>query len=158
MNIHPIKQIYKFNQEAGFLNDDYNDRKESAYPIEEMLETFVDENKKCNFGLSDLDEYLGDMTPTEISRYLMKDINQPIEPSKVDLIDKHIDSIVFNFGSLFKLGLSPQDTMTILGFVMEANLTKLSAPKDNHGKQTKPEGWVGPEKKIYNFLKKRELL
>jgi len=158
MNIHPIKQIYKFNQEAGLLDLGYDDRKESAYPVEEMLETFVNENKKCNFGLSDLNEHLGNMTPKEISRYLMKDIEQPTEPSKVDLIDKHIDSIVFNFGSLFKLGLSPQDTMTVLDFVMEANLTKLSAPKDEHGKQTKPVDFVGPEKRIQKFLEKRELL
>ena len=165
MNINSIKQIYKFNKEAGLLDNGYDDRRESCYPIEEMLETFVDNDGKLvayKEGDMTYEENVSELitgnTPKEFSRILINLLDQPKSPHKVDLVDKHIDSIVFSFGSLFKLGLTPQDTMTILGFVMDANLAKLTAPTDDQGKQTKPDGWVGPEERIEKFLKKQGII
>jgi hypothetical protein len=74
----------------------------------------------------------------------------------VDRLDKHLDSIVYNFGSIFKLGLSPQQAIKALSIVCDANLTKLSAGQDEHGKQRKPADFVPPEKRLQAILDERE--
>jgi predicted HAD superfamily Cof-like phosphohydrolase len=147
--ISPIKAIYKFNQEAGLLNG-YNDKRECAFPIEEALE---------GFDLASLAEVISpevENTPKGISRSIINIATNDSEPlSDVDRLDKHLDIIVFSFGSIFKLGLSPQQAMEALGVVMTANMQKLKAGKDEYGKQKKPEGFVGPEIELQKILDKR---
>ena len=145
---NPIKEIYRFNKEAGLLDKGYDDARECAYPIEEMLEGFEPE---CGLSL-DLD------TPKAMSRAITKWLTEPewyTELSDVDRFDKHLDAIVFNFGSLFKLGLTPQQAMKGLSVVMQANMKKLHAGQDSEGKQQKPVNFVGPEEQLQKILDER---
>jgi len=149
MNMHPLKTIYKFNQEAGLLDKGYDDERECAYPIEEALEGFV---------LTELAYQLGedtDATAKEVSRGI---INLTINKDKltdVDRLDKHLDAIVFAFGSIYKLGLTPQQAIKALGIVMEANMSKLSVGTDSEGKQMKPKDFLSPEPKLQKILDER---
>jgi len=160
MNINPIKQIYRFNKEAGLLGKGYDDRRESAYPIEEMLETFVDSEGKLSELESDtpseLNDALTSLTPKEASRLITASLAQPNKPSEVELLDKHIDSIVFNFGSIFKLGLTSQQAMRALEVVMNANMKKLKMGQDSEGKQMKPTDFVGPEEQLQRIFDERQ--
>ena len=51
-----------------------------------------------------------------------------------------------------KLGLTPAQILEAMNIVTEANLQKLSMPKDEHGKLTKPANFVGPETKLQALL------
>ena len=146
MNLNAIKQIYKFNQEAGLLDKGYSDERECAFPIEEALEGFED--------LRQLSEDISgdyDLNAKEISRKIMTRVALSSNLD-VDRLDKHLDIIVFSFGSIFKLGLTPQEAMKALGIVMDANMQKLSAGTDEQGKQKKPKDFVGPEEKLQKII------
>lgn len=154
MNMNAIKTIYKFNEQAGLLEQGYIDERECAFPIEEALE---------GFDLNSFEDYFPEHdpvvlnSPKELSRLLI-DIarnsgNEDI--SDVDRFDKHLDTIVFAFGSLFKLGLTPQQAMRGLEVVMAANMKKLDAGKDEHGKQQKGDNFVGPESELQKILDER---
>ena len=150
MDMNPIKQIYKFNDEASLLADGYDDYRECAYPIEEALE---------GFDLVNLSTLLGcPATPKQVSRKIMEIVKgtqttvYPIPITDVDRLDKHLDSIVFSFGSIFKLGLKPQQAIRALGVVTTANMRKLTAGKDEQGKQNKPVDFVGPEQELLKIL------
>ena len=152
-----IKSIYKFNQECKrpdgscLLDQGYDDLKEATFSIEEMLE---------GFNLDLLPDVLymnpedGEPCPKTISRKIMWHTNGT-HMTDVDRLDKHLDSIVYNFGSIFKLGLTPQQALKALSIVCEANLQKLSAGQDEHGKQRKPEGFVPPEARLQAILDER---
>ena len=147
---NPIKEIYRFNKEAGLLDKSYDDKRECAYPIEEMLE-----------GFTNLNEFTSDVSynqwisnsPKDISRTIME--NLKFGGADVDRFDKHLDAIVFNFGSLFKLGLTPQQVMRGLSVVMQANMQKLKVGQDSEGKQLKPDDFVGPEEQLQKILNER---
>ena len=149
MNISPIKQIYKFNKEAGLLDVPYDDVRECAYPIEEALEGFLVNEIAADISYC---QWQPD-TPKQFSRDLLQDAI--IDIPDVDRLDKHLDIIVFSFGSIFKLGLSPQEAMNALGIVMTANLTKLSVGIDSEGKQMKPTDFIGPEEQLQKLLDRR---
>ena len=148
---NPIKSIYKFNLEAGLLEQGYSDERECAFPIEEALE---------DFGIKFLTDlaYRLDMTPTtspkEISRAIIAE-GPDKDLSDVDRLDKHLDTIVFAFGSIFKLGLTPQQAMNALDVVMQSNMSKLYAGQDSEGKQLKPTSFVGPETRLQKILEQR---
>jgi len=148
MNINPIKTIYKFNEEANLLLAGYTDERECAFPIEEALEGFDTNELALVLGVSP------ESSPKDLSRRIM---NFTINPSisDVDRMDKHLDSIVFAFGSLFKLGLTPQQAMQGLEVVMATNMKKLHAGKDEAGKQLKGDNFVGPEEELQKILDKR---
>ena len=76
-------------------------------------------------------------------------------PTEVQEFDKSIDSVVFHIGKLLKMGLTIDQIQEGFDVVSEANLAKLSAPKDEYGKQLKPEGWEPPEDKLQVILDKR---
>ena len=152
---NPIKNIYRFNKEAGLLDKGYDDCKEIAYSIEEMLEAFPEYNlQKLATKINSPED-----TPKMISRHIATIVNTPykeeINISDVDRFDKHLDAIVFNFGSLFKLGLTPQQAMKGLSVVMQANMQKLHAGQDSEGKQQKPVNFVGPEEQLQKILDER---
>lgn len=154
--MNAIKSIYKFNKECKrpdgscLLDQGYDDLKEAAFSIEEMLEGF-NTDVLHKLLLMDGEEN----SPKTISRKIIWHTNGS-DMTDVDRLDKHLDSIIYNFGSIFKLGLSPQQALRALSIVCEANLQKLSAGQDEHGKQRKPEGFVPPEEKLQAILDERQ--
>lgn len=152
-----VQQIYDFNKQAGLLEKDYDDFLESSFQIEEALEGFPKLQNLANI-LTDEeseDRVRDDVSPKNISRAIVQYAigNTPI--SDVDRLDKAIDAIVFAIGSIAKLGLSPAQITRAIDVVTEANLQKLSMPKDEHGKLQKPANFVGPEAKLQAILDER---
>ena len=151
----PIKLIYQFNQQAGLLDKGYDDFLESSFQIEEALEPFVNADSTLTLELHD------SFTPKELARAIMDEVFSctshytPKEATDVDRLDIACDAIVFAFGSIFKLGLTPEQAVRAINVVMEANLTKLSMPKDEYGKLTKSADFVGPEPLLDVILKER---
>jgi predicted HAD superfamily Cof-like phosphohydrolase len=152
--LNVIKKIYKFNQEAGLLEQGYSDERESAFPIEEMLEGFDDLEY-----LSSILE-MKSVSPKDISRCIIDFATNDVGTSNiadVDRLDKHLDAIVFCFGSIFKLGLTPQEAIKALGIVMDANMQKLKNKKiDSVGKVCKDENFIGPETALQAILDERK--
>lgn len=159
--LNPIKQIYKFNEEAGLLSQGYSDERECAFPIEEALEGLSTSRLSYTLGIPECS------TPKEISRTIIQldsdywgsiaeNSNLTIiPPSDVERLDKHLDIIVFSFGSIFKLGLTPQQAMNALDIVMQSNMSKLYAGQDSEGKQLKPQLFIGPETRLQKILDQR---
>ena len=152
-----IDQIYDFNLKAGLLDKPYNDFLESSFQIEEALEGFnnlgnlVDLLSKSSLPL------IFEEDPKSISRGIFGIIaNGDVQTiSDVERLDKACDAIVFAFGSIFKLGLNQEQASRALSVVMTANLQKLSMPKDELGKLTKPADFVGPEVALQAILDER---
>ncbi len=155
MNLNAIKSIYKFNQEAGLLKTGYSDSLESSFGIEESLEGF-----NLKWLIRDLnDDNLDDNTsPKDISRSIIASAMEATKTNipDVDRFDKHLDIIVFAFGSLFKLGLTPQQAMRGLQVVANANMSKLKVGKDEHGKQCKPKDFISSEPLLKLILNERD--
>ena len=144
MTVDHIDAIYQFNKQAGLLEQGYNDFSESAYQIEEALEGY-----EIAQGFTvHLD------TPKEMSRTIVR-AQGPFIGTDVDRLDKAIDAIVFAVGSIAKLGLTPTQIREAIEIVTTANLQKLSMPKDEFGKLTKPANFVGPEAKLQELLDRR---
>ena len=144
MTVDHIDAIYQFNEQAGLLEQGYNDFSESAYQIEEALEGY-----EIAHGFTvHLD------TPKEMSRTIVR-AQGPFVGTDVDRLDKAIDAIVFAVGSIAKLGLTPPQIREAIEIVTTANLQKLSMPKDEFGKLTKPANFVGPETKLQELLDRR---
>ena len=156
-SLNAVKSIYKFNAECKrpdgscLLDQGYDDLKEAAFSIEEMLE---------GFEIIDLSQSLTNYkfktdSPKELSRHILSGAELLSSVTDVDRLDKHLDSIVYNFGSIFKLGLSPQQAIKALSVVCDANLTKLHAGQDAAGKQRKPADFVPPEERLQKILDER---
>ena len=144
VTVDHIDAIYQFNEQAGLLEQGYNDLSESAYQIEEALEGY-----EIAHGFTvHLD------TPKEMSRTIVR-AQGPFIGTDVDRLDKAIDAIVFAVGSIAKLGLTPTQIREAIEIVTTANLQKLSMPKDEFGKLTKPANFVGPEAKLQELLDRR---
>lgn len=150
---NPIKQIVKFNEQAGLLEKGYDDSLEASFQIEEALEGFT--------GLVELGSLLNSLTdsPKDISReivYLVQESDTTIPD--VDRLDKACDAVVFAVGSMAKLGLNSQQITKALNVVMQANTAKLQCPKDSHGKLCKPDDFdekYAPEPKLQAILDER---
>ena len=144
MTVDHIDAIYQFNEQAGLLEQGYNDFSESAYQIEEALEGY-----EIVHGFTvHLD------TPKEMSRTIVR-AQGPFIGTDVDRLDKAIDAIVFAVGSIAKLGLTPPQIREAIVRVTTANLQKLSMPKDEFGKLTKPADFIGPEAQLQSILDER---
>ena len=144
MTVDHIDAIYQVNEQAGLLEQGYNDFSEPAYQIEEALEGY-----EIAHGFTvHLD------TPKEMSRTIVR-AQGPFIGTDVDRLDKAIDAIVFAVGSIAKLGLTPPQIREAIEIVTTANLQKLSMPKDEFGKLTKPADFVGPETKLQELLDRR---
>jgi predicted HAD superfamily Cof-like phosphohydrolase len=144
-----VNQIHEFNSQAGLLDKPYSDYLESSFQIEEALEGFTD--------LPQLASLLGvqEATPKYLSRAIIATANNGSDLTDVERLDKACDAIVFAFGSIFKLGLNPEQAARAVSIVMSANLAKLSMPKDEFGKLTKPTNFVGPEAQLQELLNER---
>ena len=144
-----VQEIYDFNQQAGLLEKGYSDFLESSFQIEEALEGFNIEEVSQNT----TDYQFKTSSAKELARYILE--HEQFTGSDVDRLDKAIDAIVFAVGSIAKLGLNPEQIYRAIGAVTEANLQKLTMPKDEHGKLTKPADFVGPEIKLQAILDER---
>lgn len=147
-----IDEIYSFNQLAGLLEAGYDDFRESSFQIEEALEGLDTESLLDTY---DIVSY--STSPKDVARSIVS-AAIPITPvSDVDRLDKAIDAIIFAIGSIAKLGLTPQQIATAISIVTSANLQKLSMPKDEFGKLTKPVDFVGPEAQLQALLDARQV-
>lgn len=143
-----VDQIHAFNSQAGLLDKPYNDFLESSFQIEEALEGFPFIGAKVFMEVS------GDHSAKDISREFLNQLGT-CHLTDVERLDKACDAIVFAFGSIFKLGLNPEQAARAVSIVMSANLAKLSMPKDEFGKLTKPTDFVGPEAQLQGLLDER---
>ena len=153
-----VQQIYDFNKQAGLLEKGYDDFLESSFQIEEALEGFGDLPYLQVRLHSEGKHYEELCNPKEISRQIVRLAEMDSKPTNipdVDRLDKACDAVVFAIGSMAKLGLTPAQIVEAMHIVTEANLQKLSMPKDEHGKLTKPANFVGPETKLQAILDKR---
>ena len=153
-----VQQIYDFNKQAGLLEKGYDDFLESSFQIEEALEGFGDLPYLQVRLHSEGEHYEELCNPKEISRQIIRLAEMDSKPTNipdVDRLDKACDAVVFAIGSMAKLGLTPAQIVEAMHIVTEANLQKLSMPKDEHGKLTKPANFVGPETKLQAILDKR---
>ena len=153
-----VQQIYDFNKQAGLLEKGYDDFLESSFQIEEALEGFGDLPYLQVRLHSEGKHYEELCNPKEISRQIVRLAEMDSKPTNipdVDRLDKACDAVVFAIGSMAKLGLTPAQIVEAMNIVTEANLQKLSMPKDEHGKLTKPANFVGPETKLQAILDKR---
>lgn len=156
-----VKAICQFNDKAGLSQRGFNDRLESSFLIEESLEGFdrldilADILSKNTLGVKVLSS-----SPKDISRAITAiAMSDECVVSDRDRFDKHIDAYVYTTGAMRKLKLTPQQIESGILIVNQANLKKLGAPKDEHGKLTKPEGWeqFAPEAKLQAILDKRTM-
>ena len=158
-----VQEIYDFNQQAGLLEKGYNDFLESSFQIEEALEGFDSirltklHKKIADPMLNFPEDYIS--TAKAVSREILAHVSKSNTGnnniSDVERLDKAIDAIVFAIGSIAKLGLNVEQIYRAIGAVTEANLQKLTMPKDEHGKLTKPADFVGPEVKLQTILDER---
>lgn len=147
-----IDEVYSFNQQAGLLDTGYDDFLESSFQIEEALEGLDTELLVQTY---DITSY--STSPKDIARAIVGAAIPDTPVSDVDRLDKHIDSIIFSIGSIAKLGLTPQQIATAISIVTSANLQKLSMPKDEFGKLTKPSSFIGPEAQLQALLDTRHV-
>ena len=153
-----VQQIYDFNKQAGLLEKGYDDFLESSFQIEEALEGFGDLPYLQVRLHSEGEHYEELCNPKEISRQIVRLAEMDSKPTNipdVDRLDKACDAVIFAIGSMAKLGLTQSQIIEAMNIVTEANLQKLSMPKDEHGKLTKPANFVGPETKLQAILDKR---
>ena len=156
-----VKAICQFNDKAGLSQRDFNDKLEASFLIEESLEGFdrldilAEILSKNTLGVKVLSS-----SPKDISRAITAiAMSDERVVSDSDRFDKHIDAYVYTTGAMRKLKLTPQQIEAGILVVNQANLKKLGAPKDEHGKLTKPEGWeqFAPEAKLQAILDKRTM-
>ena len=161
-----VDYIYDFNLVAGLLHKGYDDRLESAFQIEEALEGFPERNLLFLGNVIMGDSFTATTKlPREVSRAIITTAvtggNGPYgEPltqiSDVDRLDKACDAVVFAIGSMAKLRLSPDQINRAMRAVTDANLQKLTMPKDSQGKLMKPDNFIGPEAILQSILDERE--
>ena len=145
--LDPIKEIIRFNKEAGLLNKGYDDKLESSFLIEEALEGF--DTTSLVYQSHDTTTVTCE-NPKSHSRYITSCCSGTL--SDVDRLDKACDAVVFAIGSMAKLGLDQHAIKKALNIVMKANFTKLGQKVDHAGKLGKPADFVGPEAELQALL------
>lgn len=151
---NPIKEIIKFNQQAGLIDRGYSDFLESSFQVEEALEGFdVSLFEPLNLQPPGTYKSAKDLARGILSEGLLMMADIPL--ADVDRLDKACDAVVFAVGSMAKLGLNSQEITQALNIVMKANFAKLNCPKDEFGKLTKPANFVGPEPELQALLDRR---
>lgn len=162
---NPIQAIIDFNVKAGFIDEtknftNFNDFKESAYLVEEALEPYGVDYLADNFELmKTTPEYLKN-PQREVAKAILANTDVATVPTKVQLVDKYVDAIIYAVGSLGKMGLTHQDISAAINIVTEANMKKTLNPVyDDDGKLLKPADWdkYDPEYKLLNLINKRGL-
>ena len=150
-----VEDIYAFNKKANLLDKGMDSFVETAYILEEAIEGYEDvfnqpEDPKApvvtarSWSIS----FLNQIKDAKEQR------NLPM-PTEVEEADKAIDGVWFNIGKLAKMGLSIEQIHEMFGVVAACNMAKIGGPKDELGKQLKPEGWTGPEAQLQVILDRR---
>ena len=158
-----IDDVFTFNEKAGLLEGDMDSFKELAYVLEESFEGY---EEAYNTTDSSGERYRpGDKeypTARQLGLSLANSIKDSFTrtglslPSEVQEFDKSLDAIVFHIGKLAKMRLSREQVAEGAAVVSACNLAKLDGPKDELGKQLKPEGWKGPEEELQRILDERQ--
>ena len=148
-----LDEIYEFNKLAGLLDQPLDDYREASFLIEESLE---------GFDLQMLAHFIhSEPTPKAVSRNIVTYCREsqsgmyPTQLTDVERLDKACDAIVFAFGYIYKLGLTPDQAARAVSTVMQANKQKLTMPRDSFGKLLKPDAFEGPEAKLQRILEER---
>ena len=151
--LNPIKEIVKWQRDAGNAAKPYDDFLESSFQIEEALEGFTDLFELAKV-LSRSDKItVKSESPKDLSRAIIALASTEYDDiSNVDRLDKACDAIIFAIGSMAKLGLDHHAITKALNIVNDANKAKLGMSRDSEGKLLKPEGFVGPEVKLQELL------
>ena len=153
--INPIKDIVKWQKDAGNLDKPYDDFLESSFQIEEALEGF---NSLEYLGkLLTEDEMCIESDPKILSRMVVnaaldRELSGYEDITDVDRLDKACDAIVYAIGSIAKLGLDHHGITKALNIVNNANKAKLGMARDKHGKLLKPTDFTGPEAELAKLL------
>lgn len=154
--LNPIKEICKWQIDAGNASRPYDDFLESSFQIEEALEGFNTENLyKALLEVPSRapNEVPSENTPKELSRAIVNSADWSTSSvSDVDRLDKACDAIIFAIGAMQKLGLDHHNITKALNIVNDANKAKLGMPRDEKGKLLKPDNFVGPEVKLQELL------
>jgi len=147
----PFDMVYAYNESRGLLEAGYSDKRESAFSIEEMLEGF--DLSKLHTTVAASGVKVVDGSAKHLSRSIIELISGGNEPEieNVDRLDKHLDSIVYNLGAIYKLGLNPIQAKQALAIVMKRNLLK-SYQVDEAGKNIKGADWTPPEEELAQFF------
>ena len=146
-----IQQISDFNQQAGLLDQPLDDYREASFLIEEALEGFNTAHLAAALDA-------GSSSPKDIARTIVgicrndESTMYPATLSPVDRLDKACDAVVFAVGYMLKQGLSVDQCHQAMSIVMDANLQKLSMPRDSFGKLMKPANFIGPEERLRQLL------
>lgn len=153
-----VQGIYTFNEKAGLLGKGMDSFMETAYILEEAVEGYEDVFNNPDDPNAPVvtarDWALGFLNQVKVAK---ENRGLPM-PSEVAEADKAIDGIVFNVGKLAKMRLNPEQINRMINIVTGCNMQKLEGPKDELGKQLKPEGWVGPEDRLQEVLNERPAL
>ena len=152
--INPIKDIVKWQKDAGNLDKPYDDFLESSFQIEEALEGFNPEFIILSMHEAVISNFNGDITsPKDVSRHLVSTaLTSDCNITDVDRLDKACDSVVYAIGSMAKLGLDHHGITKALNIVNNANKAKLGMARDKHGKLLKPTNFTGPEAELAKLL------
>ena len=152
--LNPIKEIVKWQRDAGNAAKPYDDFLESSFQIEEALEGFNPEFIILSMHEAVVNNFNGDITShKDVSRHLVSTaLTSDCSITDVDRLDKACDAVVFAIGSMTKLGLDHHAITKALNIVNDANKAKLGMSRDAEGKLLKPEGFVGPEVKLQELL------
>lgn len=81
-------------------------------------------------------------------RWISKSDDAP-EPCLVEAVDGLADLLFVTFGAFDAFGVDAEPSFNV---VHEANMTKVDAPRDIHGKVMKPPGFVPPQERIRALL------
>jgi len=157
-----IKDIYKFNKDAGLLEDGMDPFLEMSFILEEVFEQY--EGVYSTLKSDGTPAVPGDLeypTASQLGISLANSIKDGMErrnlpmPLDVNELDRAIDIVIFSIGKMFKMGLSQEQVEECFNIVNSANMAKIGAAKSKEGKQLKPEGWEPPEDKLQVILDKR---
>ncbi len=149
-----IKAVHAWQVKAGNTAKPYNDFLQSAFQVEEALEGFDLVLLATEIAPRKEGE---EITSKTLSREILKMADaHKMELTDVERLDKHIDSIIYNIGSLASMGLTPQDINNAILVVNRKNMQKLGMPRDELGKLMKPADFVGPEPELLKILQARK--
>ena len=153
--LNPIKEIVKWQRDAGNAAKPYVDFLESSFQIEEALEGFTDLPELAKV-LSRSDKItVKSESPKDLSRAIIALASTECDDiSNVERLDKACDAIIFAIGSMAKLGLDHHAITKALNIVNDANKAKLGMSRDSEGKLLKPDNWekYSPEPLLQKLL------
>ena len=147
--LNPIKEIVKWQRDAGNAAKPYDDFLESSFQIEEALEGFEPPGSDLTLSFDGPKN-----TSRAIVSWMQRDSEVDFNITDVERLDKACDAIIFAIGSMAKLGLDHHAITKALNIVNDANKAKLGMSRDSEGKLLKPDNWekYSPEPLLQKLL------